>query len=108
MTPADLLPLIGSTEDTARTIGDVAYLSAFPRREVEACVQEARLAGYPICSSSKGLWRAQDAQEAASMGERLRICAIHQLLTARAMRRSARRMAAAEAEQLPLFEEEAA
>lgn len=96
MTPTELLPLIGSSQDTARTLSNVAERAGASRREVEQAVQAARMLGYPVCSSGAGLWRAQTAAEALSMAERLRGRALHQLLTARAMRQTGRRMQRAE------------
>jgi hypothetical protein len=110
MTPAHLLTLIGASAAEARTIGHIAEHAGVSRREVEAAIQAARLDGHPIVSGDRGVHLAQSAQEARSAANALRRRYITQAIVARAMRRAARRMAAAEAqlEQLPLFEEEAA
>jgi hypothetical protein len=61
-------------------------------REVQATIQALRLAGEPILSGSYGIRLAQNADELAENAVALRRRAITQLLTARAMRRSAARM----------------
>jgi hypothetical protein len=65
-------------------------------RQLYEIVQQLRLAGVPVCSSDSGLWRAVLAQDAMDAYEALRRRYITQALTARALRRAARRMAAAE------------
>ncbi len=66
-------------------------------RLIEAAVQQARLEGHPICSDSDGYWLGT-AEEVLACSQRLRRRAINQLLTSRALRRTARRMAAPQIE----------
>lgn len=75
---------------------DIAYALALPIRTVQAALQELRLAGHPIISDAGGVRLAQTAEEARTCADSLRRRAIHQLLTSRAVRRTARRMREAE------------
>jgi len=86
----------------ARTIGELAESLSLPRRVIEEAVQQSRLDGIPIVSGSEGLWIAASATEAREASEALRRRAITQLLTARALRRSAERMEAPGQIPLPL------
>lgn len=96
MNPADVLYLHLEL-DRPRTIGALAELLHWPRRMVEQAITDLRLQGKPVCSDGRGVWIATTAEEMAGQAQRLRERAIHQLLTARAVRQTARRMAAAEA-----------
>jgi hypothetical protein len=96
MKTARLLSLIGASADSAVTLSAIATAAGVSRREVEQAVYDARMEGRPIVTGPNGAWRAQDALEAASMADRLRRRALHQLLTARALRATARRMRAVE------------
>ena len=80
------------------TLAELARWMQVPRRTVEQTVQEARLAGVAIISDGNGVHLAADATEAAACDAALRRRAITQLLTARAMRRAAKRMAQEEAQ----------
>jgi Mn-dependent DtxR family transcriptional regulator len=62
-------------------------------REVQEMILAARLGGAPICSGDEGIWLSEDAAEVAEMAARLRRRAINQLLTSRALRQTAKRMA---------------
>lgn len=57
-------------------------------RDVELAIQQARLDGAPICSTTDGYWLGTP-EEVAACARRLRHRAITQLLTARALRRAA-------------------
>jgi biotin operon repressor len=81
-----LLDALTTTPQVKRVLAEKLGV---PTREVEALVQQARLDGVPIVSSSDGYWLGTPA-EVADCAERLRNRAIHQLLTARALRRAAR------------------
>lgn len=89
-----ITPYLASEPKTKR---ELAIASGYSTRDVELLIQGARLDGVPICSDSRGYFLAADATEAAQCAAALRRRAITQLLTARAMRRAARRMAAEEA-----------
>jgi biotin operon repressor len=84
-----LLAYVGSSADSAVTLSAIAERAGCSRREVEQAIQAARLEGVPLITSAKGCWRSQDAQEARSMAERLRIRAAHQFETAAALDRAA-------------------
>ena len=71
-------------------------------RNVQAAIQAMRERGVPIIGSDEGMHVARDAQAALEAAEALRRRAITQLLTARALRRAGRRMAAAKAKVEPL------
>ena len=66
-------------------------------RNVQAAIAALRLRGVPVCSDATGLWRASTSQEALEAADALRRRYITQAYAARALRRAARRMAAAEA-----------
>ena len=78
---------------------DIASACDLPLRSVQEILQGLRLAGHPIISDSKGVRLARTADEALACAVALRRRAINQLLTARAMRHTARRMADEEARQ---------
>ena len=78
---------------------DIASACDLPLRSVQEILQGLRLAGHPIISDSKGVRLAHTADEAMACAVALRRRAINQLLTARAMRHTARRMADEEARQ---------
>jgi hypothetical protein len=78
------------------TIAALATNHGWPRRTVEACLQELRLAGEPIVTDAYGVHLARSADEVAECVAALRRRAVHQMLTARALRRTARRMREAE------------
>lgn len=69
-------------------------------REVEMEIQRYRLEGIPILSDGDGYRMAQSAEEVQHCADRLRRRAANQFITARAMRRAARRMAVREASPL--------
>ena len=96
MTPppaADVLYLVlPAGRDRAESIGHIAERLDWPRRVVEQAITDLRLAGKPICSGSEGVWVSSSPREVADQAHRLRERAIHQLLTARALRRTAERM----------------
>lgn len=63
-------------------------------RRVQAAIQEARLAGWPIVSDGEGVRLSFDPGEVAACAVALRRRAVTQWLTARALRRTAERMRA--------------
>ena len=87
------------------TIAELAGWTSLPRRDVEAAIQELRLAGVPICSDATGVRIARDADELARSNAALRRRAMTQLLTLRAQRRAERRLRDAETRPLVLFPE---
>lgn len=80
---------------TKKALAEAAGVST---REVEALIQQYRLEGWPILSDSDGYRLSNDPAEVLACSQRLRRRAIHQLLTSRALRRTARRMAAPQIE----------
>lgn len=84
-----ILRYVGSSQDTAVTLSAIADAAGVSRREVEQAIQQARLDGIPLITSGRGVWRAETAQEARSMAERLRSRAITQMTTAQALDRAA-------------------
>lgn len=78
------------------TLHELARSMHAPRRDAERLVQELRLAGVPLVSDGNGIRLARDAAEAAACAAALRRRAISQLLTARALRRTAAKMREAE------------
>lgn len=88
---------LGFGADKAVTIGRLAEDMGIPRRMVEQAVTDLRLQGRPVASDGRGVWLSDSAKEMADQAQRLRERALHQLLTARAVRATARRMAASEA-----------
>lgn len=85
----NLATLLPNGEVRAVTLSALAERLNVSRREVEQAVLENRLAGLPVCSSSKGLWLTTSPQEAREQAQRLRSRAIHQMETAQAMERAA-------------------
>ena len=71
---------LNRSADAAITLSELAERMGVSRREAEAAVQEARLAGEPIVSGPRGLWIGTD-EEALAWCERARARAIHQLET---------------------------
>lgn len=65
-------------------------------RDVELEIQRHRLNGVPIVSDSDGYRYAQTSAEVRLCADRLRRRAVNQLLTSRALRRAAARLAAKE------------
>ena len=86
---------LGTGRDAAVTYGELSERTGMVRRELEEAVRLARLDGEPIISG-RGLWLAESAAEALVMADRLRERALNQLLTSRALRETAHRMADAE------------
>jgi biotin operon repressor len=82
---------------TPQTKKELASKLGIPTRDVEALVQQYRLDGAAIVSDGSGYRLARNAAEVESCYRRLRSRAVHQLVTARALRRTARRMTAEEA-----------
>ena len=96
MNPADVLSL-HLLWGKPQTIGSLAERLNWPRRMVEQAVTDLRRQGRPVASDGRGVWLSTSAKEMADQAQRLRERALHQLLTARAVRQTARRMAASEA-----------
>jgi biotin operon repressor len=76
--------------DRAVTIGSLAEVMEVSRRTVEKAVEELRRTGAPVCTGSDGVWLSNDADELEAQVEALRRRAIHQMVGARALRRTAR------------------
>ncbi len=91
---ADLLILLA--DGATRTQRDAAYaLWGFRRgqvRDLQAAMQELRLAGWPVVSAGEGIHLESDPAVVRSCALALRRRAITQLLTARALRETAARM----------------
>lgn len=88
-----LLDVLSTTPQTKR---ELASKVGCTPREVELEVNRLRLDGAEIISDSSGYRLGASAAEVDACADRLRVRAIHQLLTSRALRRTARCMAAAE------------
>jgi biotin operon repressor len=74
------------------TQANMAFVLDLSIRAVQAACEELRRTGYPVLSSGDGVRLAQRSEEALSCAAALRSRAIHQFLTARALRRTATRM----------------
>lgn len=79
--------------DAAITLSELAEMTGQSRRAIEAAIHDARLQGVPICTDHRGAWLATTPQEAREQAQRLRTRAIHQIETAQALERAAKRMA---------------
>lgn len=88
-----VLAAIGHGSANARRKTDLARSVGWSTREVELAIQAARLDGHAICSDERGYWFGT-ASEVQACADRLRRRAGNQLLTARAMRRAAKRLEA--------------
>ena len=97
MTDADAV--LRMLHNASPTQPDMAFALDIPIRSVQEILQGLRLAGHPIISDGTGVRLAHTADEAMACAVALRRRAINQLLTARAMRHTARRMADEEARQ---------
>lgn len=84
-----VLRLLGNASVTQ---ADMAFVLDLSIRSIQAACEELRRTGYPVLSSGDGVRLAQTAKEALGCAAALRSRAIHQLLTARALRATARRM----------------
>jgi biotin operon repressor len=79
------------------TKGDLQLLTGISPRHVERVISHIRREGIAlIASGTDGYWLPATLAEAAADIERLRVRALHQLLTVRGQRRLLRRMEAAE------------
>jgi hypothetical protein len=90
--------------DRPSTLSELAERMGVTRREAENAVQAARMAGEPIVSGPRGLWVSESPTEVLEAAARLRSRALTQLVTARALRQTGRRMQAARMEQRTLWE----
>ena len=88
--------------DRARKLGELAEDMGVPRRVIEQSIESLRKDGVPIVTGSDGVWLSTDSRELADAAERLRSRALHILLGARALRRTARRFE--RVQQTELFE----
>ena len=86
------MTLLDALTGSPQTKKMLAEKLGLPTREVEALVQTYRLDGVWIVSSGDGYRFAQNAAEVIECARRLRTRAVRQMLTARALRRSARRV----------------
>lgn len=96
MTPDEIVFGILRAHPAGCTYDEIVRWTDFDRRTVEGAIQSLRLSGSPILSGSYGVRLARSADELAACVAALRRRAIHQMLTARALRRTAARMRAAE------------
>lgn len=78
------------------TMDVLARWTSLGRRDVEAAVQEIRLAGEPIVTGSFGVRLSDDPAEVAAAAEGLRRRLVTQYLGVRALRRTARTMQSAD------------
>jgi biotin operon repressor len=74
------------------TQADMAFVLGLSIRQVQSALQQLRLAGHPILSNGDGIRLAQTADEALACAAALRKRALHQWVTARALRRTGRAM----------------
>lgn len=82
------------------TMDVLARWTSLGRRDVEAAVQELRLAGEPVITGSFGVRLSDDPAEVAAAAEGLRRRLVTQYLGVRALRQTAKAMhMAADAEQ---------
>ena len=88
-----VLHVLGTGRAAALRKVDIARRLGIPTRQVEAEIQQLRLNGEPIVSDDHGYWLGTP-EEVRVCADRLRRRAGHQLVTSRAMRRTASRMAA--------------
>ena len=95
MTPEQVrvLDVLSDQPQTLAQLAERAGLSH--RRDAEQAVHDLRLAGHPVISDTEGVRLSRDPAEVAERADALRRRAIHQMLTARALRATARRLAAA-------------
>ena len=82
--------------NASTTQPDMAFVLGLPIRVIQESIQELRLAGHPILSSSDGVRIARTSEEALFCAASLRKRAVRQFLTARALRRTGLRMKVAE------------
>jgi len=90
---ARLYTLLFWGRDRAATIGAIAESAGCARREVEKAAELLRADGAPLCSGAEGLWLSDSPEELLAQVDALRRRAIHQLVNARALRRTARSFA---------------
>lgn len=75
-----------------RTKRDLAEAAGVSTREVELEIQRLRLEGHAILSDGSGYWLSDDPAEIKACADRLIRRLAHQAQTARALRRTARRL----------------
>lgn len=91
----DVLNILRGSVPVAVTLADLALATHLPRRSVEQAIQALRQQGEPIVSDGSGIRYSTDAAEVAACAKALRRRYISQAITARALRRTARRLEAA-------------
>jgi biotin operon repressor len=89
-----------------QTLKEIAQECGLSRRAVEQEIQSLRLQGFPVVTNGDGAWLATRWQEVELCVRRLRRRYMTQAQTARALRKTARRMA--EKAELTLFGDVAA
>lgn len=105
---ADLLyHRLGLGRDNAFPIGWFAEHLSLSRREVEAAIQQLRLDGKPVASGPDGVWLTDDPADLWATYSGLRGRIASQSATAWAVRKTLRRMKAADVHQETLFGEAA-
>lgn len=98
-----VLARIGWGRDHADSISAIAEALQTSRRSVELAVRALRLDGKPIASAGDGVWLTTDPAELIATFESLRGRVRSQMVTAWAVRQTARRMRAAATYQETLF-----
>lgn len=97
MTPVVVVPMSDAERvlrlltNASVTQADMAYVLGLPIRSIQAACEELRRTGHPVLSSGDGM-RLGTAEEALTCATALRKRAITQLVTSRALRRTARAM----------------
>jgi biotin operon repressor len=83
------------------TLAELAAIFRLPRRSVEQAVQALRQQGEPIVSDGNGIRWTDDPAEVRACADALRRRYISQAITARALKRTARRLESARELTLP-------
>lgn len=91
--PLSILEVLRNEPLTKRQLAEAMHADT---RSIEAEIQRLRLNFVPVCSDERGYWLARTPAEVRECAERLRHRYITQALTARALRRAARRLEARE------------
>lgn len=101
-----VLAALGRGRDHVRVYGEIAEFLGLPRRRVIKAVQNLRLDGWPIASSTEdGVWLTDARQDMEQTFEALRRRVRSQMFTVWAVRSTLRKMGNVPVDQLPLWEE---
>lgn len=90
-----MISLLRYSPLTKRALAEAAGCST---RDVELAIHQARLDGFPVISDSDGYRLSNDPIEVRACADRLMARLVNQAKTVRSLRRTARRMAAAQIE----------